>query len=140
GAAPGMGGRGGGASASDAAALEEVIVSGTRIRRDDFRSVTASQNISAEDMERLGLISAADMLAQMPDNVGSFELDPNDSAFNVGATLANLRGMNTGLGTRTLTLVDGRRMVVVNDGSGVDLNFVPSALVSRLETVTGGAS
>src|SRR5690606_19723338 len=93
--------------------LDEITVTGTRIRRDDYTSVTASQNITSEDMQRLGLVTAADMLAQLPANVGTFQLDMDGSetSFNVGATIANLRGMNTAQGTRTLVLIDGQRQV-----------------------------
>src|SRR5690606_22472700 len=59
---------------------------------------------------------------------------------NVGSNFANLRGLNPFFGTRTLTLVDGRRFVPTSDGGAVDLNVIPSALIQRLETVTGGAS
>src|SRR5690606_35039089 len=59
---------------------------------------------------------------------------------NVGSTFANLRGLNPFYGTRTLTLVDSRRFVPTSDGGAVDLNMIPSMLVSRIETVTGGAS
>ena len=122
--------------------LDEITVTGTRIlERQDFQSATATQTVTVEDMQRLGLVSAADMLAQLPANVSVFTLDTTeDGQFFVGATLANLRGMNTGIGTRTLTLVDGRRFVSTNNGGGVDLSFIPSILISRMETVTGGGS
>jgi hypothetical protein len=55
-----------------------------------------------------------------------------DPGFNLGASIANLRGLDTFFGTRTLTLVDSRR-----NAGAVDLNFIPSALVGRMETVTG---
>src|SRR5690606_25708227 len=82
-----------------------------------------------------------DMIAQLPNNVAAItpETSANDN-FNMGATIANLRGLNTYAGTRTLTLVDSRRFVPSNNGGGVDLNLIPTALVGRIETVTGGAS
>lgn len=121
--------------------LDEIKVTGTRIRRTEYESVTATQTITEQDMERLGLVSAADMLAQLPSNVGLYTLDTTgDQSFFVGATLANLRGLNTAFGTRTLTLVDGRRFVSTTNGGGVDLSFIPSILIGRMETVTGGAS
>src|SRR5690606_17221430 len=46
----------------------------------------------------------------------------------------------TYFGTRTLTLLNNRRVPSTNSGGSVDLNTIPSALVSRIETVTGGAS
>ena len=126
----------------DAAADEEVvIVTGTRIRRDDFSSPNATTVVSAEDMRNLGVTSVADMVNQLPNNIASNtpQSTANDN-FNMGASIANLRGLNTSSGTRTLTLVDSRRFVSSNNGGSVDLNMIPTALVGRIETVTGGAS
>lgn len=120
---------------------DEVVVTGTRIRRDDFSSPNATTVVTAEDMDNLGVSNVADMLSQMPNNIGSVTPEANtDSAFNVGESIANLRGLNTSTGSRTLTLVDSRRMISSNNGGGVDMNLIPSALVGRVETVTGGAS
>ena len=116
-----------------------VVVTGSRIRRDDFTSTNATSVVTADDMRTIGAISVADMVSQLPNNVSAVAPESNpDSEFNVGATIANLRGMNTFFGTRTLTMVDSRRMVATNNGGGVDLNFIPSSLVGRIETVTGG--
>lgn len=122
--------------------LDEITVTGTRIVRDEFSSTNATQSITAEDMQRLGLVTAADMLAQLPANVGTYQLDMDGSetSFNVGSTIANLRGMNTAQGTRTLVLIDGQRQVQTTNGGNFDLSFVPSILISRMEAVTGGAS
>ena len=120
---------------------EEVVVTGTRIRRDEFTSPNAMSVVSAEDMQTLGVISVADMVNQLPNNIAAISPQANpDSEFNVGSSVANLRGLNTYFGTRTLTMVDSRRFVSTNVGGAVDMNFVPSALVGRIETVTGGGA
>jgi len=121
-------------------ALSEIVVTGTRVRRDDYSAASAAQTVTAEDIERLGLVSVADMLAQLPSNLGTFELASDGSSFLVGATLANLRGINAAQGTRTLVLVDGRRQVQTTGGGSVDRNMIPLPLVSRMDTVAGGAS
>ncbi len=122
--------------------VDEITVTGTRIRRSDFQAANAISTLTAEDIEALGIVSVAEMMNQMTANVASYGLDTggSDSAFFVGATLANLRGMNTAFGTRTLTLVDGRRLPETTNGGAVDLAMIPSVLVGRMETVTGGAS
>jgi iron complex outermembrane recepter protein len=121
--------------------VEEVIVTGTRIRRDEFTSANAMSVVSGEDMQALGVISVADMINQLPNNIASISPEANaGSEFDVGSSVANLRGLNTYFGTRTLTMVNSRRSVSTNTGGSVDLNSVPSALVGRIETVTGGAS
>ena len=92
-------------------------------------------------MEKLGSANVGDVVAQLPQN-SAFVTSANIGLgnFNVGAQLANLRGLNPFFGTRTLTLVDGRRFVPSTNGGAVDLNLIPSNMVARIETVTGGAS
>ncbi len=129
-------------SQSEAESTDEIVVTGTRIRRTDFNSANAVATLTAEDIDALGLLSVSDMLLEMTSNVASESLETSgDSSFFVGATLANLRGLNPAWGaSRTLTLVDGRRMPGTTNGGAVDLSMVPSVLVGRMETVTGGAS
>jgi iron complex outermembrane recepter protein len=121
--------------------LEEITVTGTRIRRDDFSAPTPTTVVDSEYMESLGVVNVAEMIVQMPANVSNFQpANTGGSAFFVGSTLANLRGLNPFFGTRTLTLVDSKRHVPTNQGGSVDLNAVPSILIDRMEVVTGGAS
>lgn len=118
-----------------------IIVTGTRIRRDDFSAPNATTVVTADDMRTLGVTSVADMINQLPANVGSVTPETRpDSTFNLGASIADLRGLNLTTGSRTLTLVNSRRFVGSNSTGSVDLNMIPTALVGRIETVTGGAS
>ena len=122
--------------------LEEVTVTGSRIRRDGFDAPTPITVVGVEQMERLGQVNVAEALSSIPQN-SSFLSETNAGhvvTANVGSNFANLRGLNPFFGTRTLTLVDGRRFVPTSDGGAVDLNVIPSALIQRIETVTGGAS
>ena len=123
-------------------ALEEVMVTGSRIQqRDCYQAPNATTVVSVEEMKTLGATTVADMIVQMPNNIARVTPETvGDSPANLGGTIADLRGMNTSSGTRTLTLVDSKRFVPTSDGGAVDLNVIPSVLVSRMETVTGGAS
>jgi outer membrane receptor protein involved in Fe transport len=121
--------------------LDEITVTGTRIRRDDYTTPNPVATFGSQEMRNLGIVNVADIMTQMPSNVSQFQAgNTGGSAFFIGATLANLRGLNPFFGTRTLTLVDSRRFVPTNQGGSVDLNFIPSVLIDRVETVTGGAS
>ncbi len=63
------------------------------------------------------------------------------SSFFIGNTVANLRGLDPAFGSRTLTLIDGRRVPSTsNQADVVDLNIIPSNLLQRMDVVTGGAS
>jgi iron complex outermembrane recepter protein len=122
--------------------LDEVTVTGTRIQqRGDYVSPNPITTIGQEDLQKLGIVNVADAMTQIPQNVSQFTpANTGGSAFFVGSTLANLRGLNPFFGTRTLTLVDSRRFIPTTQGDSVDLNFIPSNLVQRMEVVTGGAS
>jgi outer membrane receptor protein involved in Fe transport len=124
-----------------AGGLEEITVTGTRIRRDGYTAPTPTTVVDSAYMESLGVVNVADMVTQMPSNVSNFQPEnTGGSPFFVGSTLANLRGLNPFFGTRTLTLVDSKRHVPTNNGNSVDLNAIPSILIDRMEIVTGGAS
>jgi outer membrane receptor protein involved in Fe transport len=122
--------------------LDEVTVTGTRIKqREDYVSPNPIQTIDASEMQRLGIVNVSEAVTQVPANVSQFTpANTGGSAFFVGSTLANLRGLNPFFGTRTLTLVDTHRFIPTTQGDSVDLNFIPSNLIERTEVVTGGAS
>lgn len=127
--------------------LEEVMVTGSRIRQDDFNSAQPVTILGAETIVRLGFVNTGDAMAYLPSNLASWtpttKPGGNESfplnVFN-GLSLANLRGLNPTYGSRTLTLVNSRRHVPTNQGDGVDLNMIPTVLIDRMEVVTGGAS
>ena len=127
--------------AADSLPTEQITVTGSRIRRDDFSSAQPTLVMDSEYLEDIGVINAGQTLQSTPQAVSRNTPDANagNNFFN-GSVLANLRGLNPFFGTRTLTLVDSRRHVPTNQGDGVDLNFIPSILIDRIETVTGGAS
>ena len=130
------------AIAADEVELEEVQVTGTRIQqRPDYVSPTPMATFAAADLEKLGIVNVGDAMAQVPQNVAQFTpASTGISSFFVGSALANLRGLNPFLGTRTLTLVDSRRFIPTTQGDSVDLNFIPANMIQRMEVVTGGAS
>jgi iron complex outermembrane receptor protein len=119
---------------------QAIIITGSRLEVRG-RGSSPVTTIGTQEIENLGLTSAADIVGVLPQN-SQFTGTQNVGAgnFNIGTSLANLRGLNPFFGTRTLTLVDGRRHVPTTNAGAVDLNSVPSVLVGRVETVTGGGS
>ncbi|HEY5565914.1 MAG TPA: TonB-dependent receptor [Gammaproteobacteria bacterium] len=129
------------AIAQDTAPSEEIIVTGSRVSRTGFDSPQPLTTIDSEQIENLGLVNVGDVVRTMPQNTPFFtETNVGIGNFNVGAQLANLRGLNPFFGTRTLTLIDTKRVVPTTEGGAVDLTLIPSMLVARTEVVTGGAS
>ncbi|MEO6389305.1 MAG: TonB-dependent receptor [Croceibacterium sp.] len=119
----------------------EIIVTGSRVGKSTFDEASPVTVLDAKTIDSLNLNNVGEVVAQLPSNSNFFA--PNNVGlgnFNVGAQLVNLRGLNPFFGTRTLTLVDTKRVVPTTTGGGVDITLMPSMLVQRTETVTGGAS
>jgi outer membrane receptor protein involved in Fe transport len=120
---------------------ETVVVTGSRIARTGFDSPQPLAVVDAAQIEDLGIVNVGDAIRTLPQNTPFFtDTNVGIGNFNVGAQLANLRGLNPYFGTRTLTLVDTKRVVPNTEGGAIDLSLIPSMLVGRAEVVTGGAS
>ncbi len=133
------------AAAPDSSVNESIVVTGSRIARSTFSSTTPVTVIGADTIAALGQVNIGETLQMLPQNVATVSdtnvgLTANTTQVNIGAQIANLRGLNPRNGVRTLTLVDTRRHVPSTTGGGVDMNLIPSILVQSVETVTGGAS
>jgi outer membrane receptor protein involved in Fe transport len=125
---------------SVAATVDELVVTGSRIPRPNLEQPTPITTINATGIENRGTSSLGDVLAQLPALSSSGTVRANsDSGANIGGlSFPDLRGLGT---SRTLTLVNGKRHVAGDAGdTAVDLNSIPTALVDRVEVVTGGAS
>jgi outer membrane receptor protein involved in Fe transport len=119
----------------------EILVTGSRVARSTFDTPQPVTVLSQKDIDNLNLNNVAEVMQQLPSNSNFFAANNVGLGnFNVGAQLVNLRGLNPFFGTRTLTLVDTKRVVPTTTGGGVDVTLIPSMLVARTETVTGGAS
>jgi iron complex outermembrane receptor protein len=130
------------ASSEQPAALEEVTVTGSRIKRtSDFTTAAPTTVFDATEIENRGIVNIGDVLNETPSNISNVTpTATGNSAFNTGAYIPDLRGLNPFFGSRTLTLVDGQRAVSTNTLDSFDLNFIPQVLVQRIDTVTGGGS
>jgi len=131
----------GSTSADNNAVASEVVVTGSRIARSTFTTPNPVTVLDSRDINNLGLVNVGQVLGELPANSNFFAANNVGLGnFNVGAQLANLRGLNPFFGTRTLTLIDTERVVPQATGGGVDVTLIPSMLVASTETVTGGAS
>ena len=119
---------------------EKITVTGSRLRRDSFSVATPLATMDREAIEDTGIGSLSDILIdELPQiSEGSSNSNSQSSVQNTGLSTIDLRELGT---NRTLTLVDGRR-VVSNSYSGnyVSLSTIPAGMVKRVEVITGGAS
>lgn len=120
--------------------LSEVVVTGTRIRRVEGQSSTASAtSISAQELTEQGDQSLGDALNDLPALRATWS-QANSTRFigTAGMNWLDLRGLGP---ERTLVLVNNRRHVTSSPGDNyVDVNSIPSDLLDRVDIVTGGNS
>lgn len=117
--------------------LEEIQVTGSRISRTTMDTPTPVTTINAEDLASMAPGSLIDGLVQMPQFYNNTTPETVNGGQNSGGSNINLRGAGS---NRTLTLLNGRRVVPSNRFGNVDVNLFPEDLLRSVETVTGGAS
>ncbi|MEQ1930581.1 MAG: TonB-dependent receptor [Parvularculaceae bacterium] len=123
------------AFAQDDAGDDEIVVTGSRIARQDLSAPSPVATVDSEQLVLTNTVNSEQYLNTLPQVIPSFDSTSNNPG--TGTATVSLRGLGT---NRTLVLVDGLRFVGSGAGGAVDLNNIPSSLVDRVEVVTGGAS
>ncbi|WP_022671698.1 TonB-dependent receptor domain-containing protein [Novosphingopyxis baekryungensis] len=117
-----------------------IVVTGTRIQRPNLDSPNPVTSLSLGEIQSTGEVNLGDALNDLPSLRSTFS-QQNSTRFigTAGLNLIDLRGLGT---NRTLVLVNGRRHITSQPGvpTSVDVNTIPSALVERIDIVTGGNS
>lgn len=111
--------------------LETVEVTGTRIRRVDMETASPVFIIDQQTIERTGAATIGDFLQDIPAISGAATNPAVNNGGGDGAATVSLRGLGD---SRTLTLLNGRRMVYN------DINSIPMAAIARVEVLKGGAA
>jgi len=118
--------------------IEEIAVTGTRIQRSGMTTPTPVTSLDSGELDKMAPTTLIGALDQLPQFLGNqTPATVNTWTGNSGASILNLRGVG---GNRTLTLLDGRRIVPSTRIGTTDVNIFPEAVVQRVEVVTGGAS
>lgn len=132
------------AEASSSSTSDDIVVTGSRIRRNEFTSTSPIQVITSEQTTLEGLIDPAEILQSSTVASGSQQINNQFTGFvtdgGPGAQTLSLRGLGAG---RTLILLNGRRMNPAGTRgaiASVDLNVLPSSLIERYEVLKDGAS
>lgn len=126
---------------AQSASTGEVVVTGSRIRRQDLAGVGPATVVSAEQIENTGIVNIETVLQRLPANAGF--AGNQTSAYwannGYGTAQVNLRGLGI---KRTLVLLNGRRLVAGGTGanSSPDLNMIPVVALARTDVLKDGAS
>jgi outer membrane receptor protein involved in Fe transport len=125
--------------AEEPARTRDIVVTGTRIVRSGYDAPNPTTVIESEFIEARAPTTIIDALVALP--VFRNSSTPGTAgvaqAGPAGQSFVNLRGLGA---TRTLVLLDGQRFVPSTSVGTVDVGLLPSALLQRVDVVTGGAS
>lgn len=123
-------------AAGQSTEVGEIVITGSRISQPNLTSVSPVTVVGSQDVQLQGITRSEDLLNRLPQVFAA-----QGSAISNGASgtaTVDLRGLGA---QRTLVLIDGRRLMPGDIASPTpDLNFIPSALIDRVEVYTGGAS
>jgi iron complex outermembrane recepter protein len=118
--------------------VEELVVTGSRLPQPNLVTTSPVTQVTGADIDTAGVTRVEDLVNQLPQAFAAQNSTVSNGA--TGTATVDLRGLGP---TRTLVLVDGKRMPYgspLQGGSAPDLNQIPGQLVERVEVLTGGAS
>ena len=127
----------------DQANLEEIVVTGSLIRRRDFEANSPIVTVDENLFDQAATVAVETQLNRLPqftpttDNpTQGGDIQPNARNTPGAATIA-LRGLGP---NRSLVLINGRRGTPANASMVMDINTIPAAAIERVEAISGGAS
>ncbi|WP_100259499.1 TonB-dependent receptor domain-containing protein [Qipengyuania seohaensis] len=120
-----------------------IVVTGSRIKRDTYSSISPLQVITTEQSQTVGLFDPTQIL-QRDESASGLQVDATFQGFVLdngpGSVTLNLRGLGA---DRTLLLLNGRRIAPAGvEGAPVNpsINLLPSSLIDRFDLLLDGAS
>ena len=124
--------------------IERVVVTGSRLKKNEFTSSAPIQVITREETTLEGLNDTTDILQGSPLSSGSQQINNTFGGFvtqgGPGANTVSLRGLGA---QRTLVLINGRRIAPAGTRGQVgqaDLNTIPESMIDRIEILKDGGS
>ena len=133
------------AGANEAAPLEEVIVTGSSIKRINAETALPVEVLRRDDIARTGATNTEELFRQISaaSSAGATVAAQGTGNLTGGISTISLRGLGS---SRTLVLINGQRAAVYGGGSigvagnSVDISSIPIAAIERVEILRDGAS
>lgn len=123
------------AMAQDAEEEEAIVVTGSRIQRQDYVSTSPITTVGQEQVLRNADVTLDTFLNTLP-AVNPAGTTTSNNPGNGGQSNIDLRGLGA---NRNLVLIDGARAMVSANNLTVDINTIPQAMIGNIEVITGGA-
>jgi outer membrane receptor protein involved in Fe transport len=127
------------AAAASSVDVGEIVVTGSRIRRDTFDTPLPMASVNDQQIRQSGNTVLGDILNDLPQiEINSTAQNTSNTLFQSGEARVDIRGLGS---NRTLVLMDGRRLPI-GDASNpaVDLNLIPALMIDRVDVLPGGQS
>jgi len=124
------------ADETSAQGLEEVVVTGTRIRRVDAESASPIVTVDQAAIAASGLQTVGELVSQLPMVSGAAINPAVNNGGGFGEANVELRGLDA---KRTLVLLNGRRIGLVGASGAVDVNQIPINMIDHVEVLKEGA-
>ncbi len=118
------------------ASMQEVVVTGSRVRRLDNESASPIVTIDQAAIEKSGVTTAGDLLQRLPTVSGAATNPAVNNGGGFGEANVELRGLDA---KRTLVLLNGRRLGLVGASDATDINLIPVNLIERVDVLKEGA-
>ncbi len=126
----------GAAPSTDATQVQEFVVTGSRIPQPNLTSIAPVTSVTSAELKLTGTTRVEDLVNSLPQAVA----DQGGNLANGATGTADISLRDLGP-QRTLVLVDGRRLVPGDPAFPfADINFIPAALIDRVEVDLAGAS
>jgi iron complex outermembrane receptor protein len=126
------------ASASDTADLQEIVVTGSMIKRPAAETAEAITILKSDSLKDQGVVNVEQVINTLTSAAPTVNIAANVGSFSGGGSYANLRHLGNG---STLVLLDGQR--VANNafnGNAVDLSGIPFSAIDSVQVLREGAS
>ncbi|WP_165776988.1 TonB-dependent receptor [Paremcibacter congregatus] len=117
--------------------MEEIITTGQLVKYPDFHSSSPTIALHYQNFSSNGDLTNDEILNVLPQIIPHATPNTNNSGTNDGSSTVNLRHLGI---SRTLVLLNGRRLPGANMSGYADISMIPSSLIDRIDIVTGGAS
>lgn len=115
--------------------VTEIVVTGSRIKQPGLESASPITSIGADEIRLQQTSEVEQVIRFLPASVAGDNPARNNGT--AGVTTVDLRGLGP---QRNLIMIDGHRVTPYNENGSVDVSVIPTALLDRVDVITGGAS
>ena len=115
---------------------QDIIVTGSRIPQPNLESASPVTVVTSQEVKLSGTSRTEDLINSLPQVFATQGSNISNGAS--GTATISLRGLGA---NRSLVLINGKRLQAGDTGNPVpDINFIPNAMIKRVDVLTGGAS